>query len=247
VKRAAVVLSRAIGTPAGDEILTQRGGYAVINSTRYYTRTCRMTLRVVDAEGQPASGAAVCLYIFNEVGGKPYLRSAFEAAAGEDGTFPFDLGPGDYVVQARQGGTTGWAVASSEPGKEAACEIVLGQPAPDTASTSEEAEVGGVHIRLGPGGKDAEVAIARLDTLPWRPSRFVEVEKKGGTVELAAGTWLLQTGRRKGDGEVHVVLHAVQVEDGRVREVRLPGAKPPRRRSRDATGPVLTVLRYPRR
>lgn len=247
VKRAAVVLSRAIGTPSADEVLSTRGGYSVINSTRYYTKTCRMTLKVVDAEDQPAPGAQLSLTIFNEVGGEPYLRSAFEAATNDEGVLTFDLGPGDYVVQARKSGVTGWAVASSVPGKDATCEIVLGQPPADARSPSESAASSGVSIRLGPGGKKAKVAICRLDALPWKPDRFVEVDAKGETVALGAGTWLLQTGRRKGDGEVHVVLHAVVVEEGQMREVRLPGAKPPRRRSRDATGPVLTVLHYPRK
>ena len=247
VKRAAVVLSRSIGTPPGEEVLSGRGGYAVVNSTRYYTRTCRMTLKVVDAAGQPAGGAQLALYIFNEVGDEPYLHSAFEAEANEEGVLAFDLGPGDYVVQARKSGVTGWAVASSEPGEDATCEIVLGQPEADAGSPSEAAASGGVSVRLGPGGKASKLAVCRLDALPWKPERFVEVDASGATLELGAGTWLLQTGRRKGDGEVHVVLHAVVVEEGRVREVRLPGAKPPRRRAQGATGPVVTVLLYPRK
>ena len=246
VKRAAVVLSRAIGSPAADEVLTNRGGYAVINSTRYYTKPCRMSLKVVDAEGQPAGGAQLALYIFNEVGNEPYLRSAFEAAASDDGVLTFDLGPGDYVVQARQGGVTGWAIATSVPGKEAACEIVLGRPEAEAPTTIDPTGPTGVNLRLGPGGKATKVGICRLDAFPWKPTQFVEVEARGATVELAAGTWLLQTGRRKGDGEVHVVLHAVVVTEGEVGEVKLPGAKPPRRK-RGATGPVRTVLRYPRK
>ena len=102
-KRAALVLSRAIGKPEADSVLTNRGGYSVINSTRYYTKVCDMTLRVLTRAGEPASGAAVTLYVYNEVGNEPYLRSVFETATDEDGNFRFDLGPGDYVVHARQG------------------------------------------------------------------------------------------------------------------------------------------------
>ncbi len=246
VKRAAVVLSRAIGTPSADEVLSTRGGYSVINSTRYYTKTCRMTLKVVDEEGQAAGGARLALHIFNEVGGEPYLHSAFEAAAGDDGTLTFDVGPGDYVIQAQKGGVTGWAVASSVPGKDAACEIVLGRPAPDAESPSEDEMPGGLALKLGAGGKRTQLGLCRLDVFPWKPDRSVEVDARGTTMALDPGIWLLQTGRRKGDSEVHVVLHAVVVEAGKVREVRLPAAKPPRRASRDATGPNLTILNYPR-
>ena len=247
VKRACVVLSRAIGTPTADEVLSTRGGYSVINSTRYYTRTCRMTLKVSDEDGQPAARADLALYIFNEVGNEPYLRSAFEAQAGEDGTLSFDLGPGDYVIQARKSGTTGWAVASSKPGKDATCEIVLGQPEARGPTTIEPTGTSGVRIRLGAGGKKTRVAICRFDALPWKAEQFVEVDSKGATVDLSPGTWLLQTGRRKGDSEVHVVLHAVVVSEGEVGEIRLPGAKPPRKRSRDDGSPRLTVLHYPRK
>ena len=247
VKRAVVVLSRALGTPPGDEVLSSRGGYAVINSTRYYTKTCRMTLKVVDPEGRAAAGAQLSLTVFNEVGGEPYLRSAFEADANEEGLLTFDLGPGDYVVQARKAGVTGWAVASSVPGQDAVCEIVLGRPEAEAPSTVDVTGRTGVNLRLGAGGKQTQVAICRLDALPWKPDRFIEVESSGATVDLEPGTWLLQTGRRRGDDEVHVVLYAVAVREGEVGAVLLPGARPPRRRPRGATGPVLTVLHYPRR
>ncbi|MDJ0521966.1 MAG: transglutaminase domain-containing protein [Planctomycetota bacterium] len=248
-KRAALVLSRAIGTPESDSVLSNRGGYSVINTTRYYTKVCDMAVRVKTAEGEPASNASVTMYVFNEVGNEPYLRSVFQASTDDAGTFRFELGPGDYVVQASQGGETGWAIASSKPGKKATCDIVLGAPGLDAVSKRAQASDSRLRLELGSGAKKTKVGICRLNALPWKPQQFVDVDKAGADVELSSGFYLLQACRRKGDGEVHVVLDAVEVKDGEVVTVVLPGGKPKKRKSRKkgaGPGPVLHVLRYPR-
>ncbi len=245
-KRAALVLSRAIGTPEGDSVLTNRGGYSVINSTRYYTKVCAMTLRVTTAEGEPASGARVTLYIFNEVGNEPYLRSAFEAATDDKGGFSFDLGPGDYVVHARQGDESGWAVASSTPGKKAECAITLGSPGIDATAERTRAPASGLRLELGAKAKGTKVAVCDLDSFPWKPQTFVDVAKAGADVDLSSGRYLLQACRRKGDGELHVVLAAVEVVDDHVVKVVLPGAAKKKRKKQSGAGPALHVLRYPR-
>lgn len=245
-KRAALVLSRAIGTPESDSILSNRGGYSVINSTRYYTKVCDMTLRVTTKEAEPAAGAQVTMYVFNEVGNEPYLRSVFQASAGEDGQFTFELGPGDYVVHASQGGETGWSVASSKPGKKAECAITLGRPGLDATTKRTPGATTGLRLELGASAKKTKVGICRLDSFPWKPQSFVEVEKAGADVELSEGRYLVQACRRKGDGEVHVVLDAVEVVDGEMSRVVLPGAKGRKPKKGAPQGPVRHVLRYPR-
>jgi hypothetical protein len=180
------------------------------------------------------------------VGNEPYLRSAFEASTDDKGLFTFDLGPGDYVVHASQGGTAGWAVASSLPGKKAECAITLGSPGTDATAERKRAPKSGLRLELGAGAKKTKVAICDLGSFPWKPQSFVEVDKAGAEVALSSGHYLLQACRRKGDGEVHVVLDAVEVVDDHVVTVVLPGARKKKRKKAGAVGAALHVLRYPR-
>jgi Transglutaminase-like superfamily len=247
VKRAALVLSRCIGHPESDDVLTHLGSSAVINTTKYYTKTCRMNLIVTDAEGNPAAGAAVAMYIFNEVGNEPIQRSVFQARADEKGEFAFDLGPGDYLVHAKGPDAVGFAIARSAPGKNAACRIVLGHPSPGIGvSGSKASGTTGLRLKPGPGGKDATAGICRLDAMPFKPARLVPVDKSGATVELPPGRYLVQTGRRKGDAAIHVTLQVVDVKAGEVVAVAVPGKFPKRPgRGENKTGAFL--LTYPRK
>ncbi len=244
IKRGALVLSRSLGRPASDEVLSEGTGYAVINTTRYYTNVCEMTLAVTDSEGAAVGGADIALYIWNEVGNEPYLHSAFQSKADADGSFAFELGPGEYVVQARKGNAVGWAVATSAPGKKATCSIVLGA-ATEGPDVVREADGAGLDLRLGRGGKKTKAGICLLDAMPWKPTQLVEVEKKGTRVDLPAGTYLVQTGRRKGDSEIHVTLQVVTIEDGAGSRVTLPGPKQTRP-SKDGSA-YVRVLKYPRK
>jgi hypothetical protein len=239
VKRAALVLSRAIGKPESEQVLSTRGTSSVINSTRYYTRTCEMTVRVADSEGRPAGGADLTLYIWNEVGNEPCLRSAFQARTDGEGRLTFDLGPGDYVVHAKSGGEWGWAVARSTPGRKAECEIVLGTPA---ASDAKREPGNGLRLVLGPGGRDLRIGVCRLSAFPWKPERFVAARQ---SLDLSPGTWLVQTGRRKGDSEIHVTLQAVEVRAGERTTLMIP-SRFPKRAPREPDGSGRYILTYPR-
>ena len=57
-----------------------------------------MSLAVRDTDGAAVGGADVALYIWNEVGNEPSLHSAFQSKTESDGTFTFDLGPGDCTL-----------------------------------------------------------------------------------------------------------------------------------------------------
>jgi Transglutaminase-like superfamily len=244
VKRAALVLSRAIGRPEGDQVLSDRGGVSVINSTKYYTKTCAMTLNVKDTEGAAAPGAELAMYIWNEVGNEPRLYDVFRAKADEKGRFTFDLGPGDYVIQARKGGESGIGVARSKPGKKAETEIVIGAPAP-TAGREEENGTSGVRLMLGPGAKDSIVGICAFSAFPLTPTQTVNIGKRGETIPLSPGRYFLQTGRRKGDAAIHLTLQVVLVKAGVTTTIAIPGKFPKNARTADV-GNGMFLMTYPR-
>jgi len=243
VKRAALVLSRAIGKPDGDEILADLGSVSLINSTKYYTKTCRMTLVVRDAGGDTVPGAAVAMYVFNEVGNDPRLHDLFRSKVDAEGKLAFDLGPGDYVVHATSGGEGGFAVARSVIGKKATTEIVIGAPAP--VSDGEKDGATGVRLLLGPGAKDSVAVVSPLDTLPLKAAAKLKVGRSGEVVALSPGRYLVETGRRKGDAAIHMTLQVVDVTDGTTTILRIPGRFPKKARKPDAGGGMFVLL-YPR-
>jgi hypothetical protein len=247
IKRAALVLSRSIGEPEGDSILARQGSGSVINTTRYYTKTCQMKLVVTDGEGKAVPEAAVAFYIFNEVGNEPYMRSVFESKADEKGEFAFDLGPGDYLVHAQGFSGTGFAVARSAPGKKAECRIVLGRPAPGIGTTgSKSGGASGLRLLLGPGAKDSVAGICSLGTFPLKPERLEKVGRAGLSVDLSPGRYVVQTSRRKGDAAVHLTLQVVEVGEGEVATVAVPGRFPKKpAKGENKTGAYL--LTYPRK
>jgi hypothetical protein len=244
VKRAALVLSRAIGKPEGDQVLSDLGGVSVINSTKYYTLTCEMTLVVKDLAGKPAPGAQLAMYIWNEVGNEPRLYDVFRAKANGEGEFTFDLGPGDYVIQARKGGVSGFAVARSKPGKKATTEIVLGAPA---AMSDKEADTGSAALKLvlGAGGKDSAIGICPFGEFPLKPTKTVQLGRRGETLSLSPGLYFVQTGRRKGDSTIHLTLQVVEVKAGKTTTLRIPGKFPKNSRNPDAGGGMY-LMSYPR-
>jgi hypothetical protein len=247
IKRAALVLSRSIGEPEGDEILARQGSGAVINTTRYYTKVCRMTLVVTDAEGNAAPNARVAMYIFNEVGNEPYMRSVFESRADDAGKFAFDLGPGDYLVHASGTAGTGFAIARSVPGKKVTCGIRLGAPEPGIGSKgSAPGGSTGIRLVLGPGAKDSMAGICPIDRFPWKPKGLQKVGKAGLSVDLPAGRYVVQTARRKGDAAVEFTLQVVEVKAGEVATAAIPGRFPKKpKKGENTTGAYL--LTYPRK
>ncbi len=244
VKRAALVLSRAIGKPEADQVLSDLGGVSVINSTKYYTSTCEMTLVVTNGDGAVVSGARIAMYIWNEVGNDPRLHDVFRSKTNADGEFTFDLGPGDYVIQAAKGGRAGIAVARSKPGKKATTEIVLGAPAA-MADKVEDSGRTALKLVLGAGGKDSVVSICPLGDFPLKPKQKVKLEKRGETVPLSPGLYFVQTGRRKGDSTVHLTLQVVEIRAGKTTTLRIPGKFPKNARHPEVGGGVY-VMRYPR-
>jgi hypothetical protein len=248
IKRAALVLSRSIGEPEGDEILARQGSGAVINTTRYYTKTCRMTLAVTDSAGGAVPKAAVSLYIFNEVGNEPYMRSVFQSRADDQGKFTFDLGPGDYLVHANDSAGTGFAIARSAPGKKVTCGIVLGRPAPGIGTKdTKPRKAAGIRLLLGPGAKDSIAGICPLDTFPWKPERMEKVGKAGLILDRPAGRYVVQTARRRGDGIVEFTLQVIEVKAGELTTAAIPGRFPkkPKKKGENTTGAF--VLAYPRK
>jgi hypothetical protein len=244
VKRAALVLSRAIGKPGADQVLSDLGGVSVINSTKYYTKTCDMTLVVRDAEGNAVPDAGIAMFIWNEVGNDPRLHDVFRSQTGADGRFTFDLGPGDYVIQAKKGDAVGFAVARSKPGKKAETEIVLGRPAAMSDQVQDSGQTA-LKLVLGAGAKDSVVGICLLSDFPLAPKQQVQLGKRGETVQLSPGLYFIQTGRRKGDATIHLTLQVVEITAGRTTVLKIPGKFPKSSRKPEVGGGVY-VMSYPR-
>jgi hypothetical protein len=183
------------------------------------------------------------MYVFNEVGNDPRLHDLFRSKADGDGKLVFDLGPGDYVVHATSGGEGGFAIARSVVGKKATTEISIGAP----AATSDGAKDGesGVRLLLGPGAKDSVAVVSPLATLPFKAAAKVKVGKAGEVVALSPGRYLVETGRRKGDGQINMTLQVIDVAEGKTTILRIPGKFPKKTRKPDAGGGMFMLL-YPR-
>jgi hypothetical protein len=89
-----------------------------------------------------------------------------------------------------------------------------------------------------------KVGFCRISKMPWKPTRWQDVGRGGANVELEAGAWILQAGRRKGDSAVHLALVPAVVVAGGTVEVALPG-KFPKKPLKPGTENGTYVLTFP--
>ncbi len=251
VERAALVTCAIMGTPDGENILTMRDRFAVINTTAVYAETCRLTIRVKDAQGAPVPEAAVFTSVFNF----GTLRPILGVRSDEQGTFALDIGVGDYLITARNGKEWGWAIARSTPGTDAACSITIGgeppggaywlrYPRPGTQYPVVDAPVPDVPV-VEPHSETKDdpiltlkftstesgsplpivVAIAPIDTIPWRIAQGNAWKVTGNdSIPIGKpGRYVVMAGRRNPNGDVHLYLNTIMLERGKRTTITLEG------------------------
>jgi len=251
VGRAALVTCSVMGVPAGENILKMRGRFAVLNTTAVYAETCRLTVRVNDAEGAPVPEAAVFASVFNFRTVKPILG----VKTNQEGEFALDIGIGDYLVSARKGKEWGWAIARSRPGKDEVCTITFGGDPPSGTywlrypRPGTEYPVGDKHapdvplVEAHSESKDdpiltlkmtspesgaivpVVVALTRTDAVPWRIGKKNAWEIKGNaSIAISEpGNYVVMAGRRNPNGDVHLYLNEIVLEKGKRTTITLEG------------------------
>ncbi len=251
VGRAALVTCAVMGTPKEANVLRMRDRFSVINTTSVYAETCRLTIRVNDAEGNAIPDAAVFASVFNFGSIRPILGVKTD----REGAFALDIGVGDYLISARKEKQWGWAIARSMPGKDEVCTVVLGgeppkglywlrYPRPGTEypvedahtpdapvieahSESKDNPILTLKITNPQSGKIVPivVAIARSDSIPWRIKKG-SAWKIAGNASIpiqAPGRYVVMAGRRNPRGDVHLYLNEVVLERGKRTTITLEG------------------------
>ncbi|MCD4657732.1 MAG: redoxin domain-containing protein [Planctomycetes bacterium] len=255
VGRAAFVTSAVMGKLKGENVLTTRDRFTIINSTPVYTETCKLTMEITDANGKPVPEAIIYISVFNFQSLRPILG----VRADKNGKFSVDIGIGDYLITSKSSVGTGWAIARSKPGTKVTCKIQyesqhpkgyywLRYPKPGIKYKKENGHTPDVPVFIEQTTepdkavlafkvtnpisgkiKPVVVCIAPYNKTPWMISRGGKAYNLSGNASLPPfepGDYVVYCGRRNPNGDVHLYLNRIKLEKGKQVTITIEGDLP---------------------
>ena len=253
VGRAAFVTSAVMGKLKGENVLTTRDRFTIINSTPVYTETCKMTIEITDASGKSVPEAVIYVSVFNFNSLRPILG----VRADKNGKFTFDIGIGDYLITSKSNVGTGWAITRSKPGKKVTCKIQYGSehpkgyywlryPKPGVKYKKEKGHTPDVPVVTEQTAKPDKailtfkvtnpdygkikpvvVGIAHYNKTPWMTGKGSAFNLSGNaSLPMNPGDYVVYCGRRNPNGDVHLYLNRVVLEKGMQVTITIEGDLP---------------------
>lgn len=125
-KRAPLVLARVYGKyqdlQEGEEVYQEVERSSLINTTRWYSKTSKVRVRVTDGR-KPLKGAEVFFSVFNFGGIRPFAKIVTDS----DGVGELTVGIGEFIVSTSVGKRYAILRLKTEPNKEEMVELRVGE------------------------------------------------------------------------------------------------------------------------
>ncbi|MCX7703376.1 MAG: hypothetical protein N2234_04655 [Planctomycetota bacterium] len=118
----AVVFGRTERLEEGEEIYDAMERETVINTTKWYSDTARVKVKVTDG-GKPVADKLVLFYVFNFGGLRPFAK----AKTNKEGVAAITLGMGEFFVSSGDDKRFAIAKVKTEPNKEVLLELKIGE------------------------------------------------------------------------------------------------------------------------
>lgn len=124
-KRAPIVFATAYGKVDTKDELVHRSWakFTVVNTTRWYSETCNLTVKIKDEQGNSIAKPIVSLCVFNFGSFQPFSQIQGD----ENGVVKWQTGIGDYIVTSGNKGKFGAKKITTQPGKDMTVELILGK------------------------------------------------------------------------------------------------------------------------